>query len=287
MVSSTGEALGELKDSEEASFIAGGMAVVPLMRERIISPKKLVDISKISELAAISYDAKKGLWIGAAATHRQIEESPMVAEYYPSLKEAFHTIGNVRVRSVGTIGGNLAYAEPQCNPPAILAALGGQVHVDGPNGPRTIPAEDFIRGVFESALEAGEIITHVTVPPPKPRSASGFYKFTPRSQSDKPVAIVAVHVELDAPLKKLVDCRIVVGAVGPKAYRCFEAEKEAKKTETDSIDFAEVARIASQEFEVIEDINGPSWYKKQTTAAIIKDLLLKTVETGVAKGKEE
>lgn len=283
MASTIEEALECLKNpDDEASLIAGGMVVVTLMKERILSPKKLIDISKIPELGKISYDEKDGLTLGATATHRQIEEFPAVVKHYPSLREAFHTIGNMRIRSAGTLGGNLAYAEPQCNPPAILAALGGMVHVLGPNGPRAIAAEDFVKDIYESALEPGEIITHVTVPAPRPRSSSGFCKFTARSETDKPTAIVAVYVELDSSLKKVVECRIVVGAVGPKTYRCFAAEELVKNAEGQGrIDYAAVARKSTEEFEVIEDASGPAWYKKQTTGVFVRDLLMKTVEKGM------
>lgn len=282
------EVLQGLKNPEdEASLMAGGMVLVTLMKEKVLSPKKVIDISKIPELGRITYNENEGLSLGATATHGQIEEFPAVVERYPSLREAFHTIGNMRIRSVGTLGGNLAYAEPQCNPPAILAALGGYVHVVGPKGPRAIPAEDFVRGIYESALEPGEIITHVTVPAPKPRSASGFYKFTPRSETDKPTAIVAVYVELDASLKKVVECRIVVGAVGPKTYRCLAAEEEVKKAEgLDRINVRAVARKATEEFEVIEDASGPAWYKKQTTGLFIRHLLMKTMEKATSGEKE-
>ena len=284
--STTEEALQELKDPEgEASLIAGGMVLVTLMKERVLSPRKVIDISKIPELGKITYDEKEGLSLGATATHKQIEEFPAVVKHYPSLRAAFHTIGNTRVRSVGTLGGNLAYAEPQCNPPAILAALGGQVHVVGPSGRREIPAEDFVRGIFESALEPGEIITRVTVPVPKPRSSSGFHKFTPKSETDKPTAIVAVYVELDADLKKVVECRIAVGASGPKTYRCPEAEEEVKRSQgLDAIDFNAVVRTATEEFEVIEDANGPAWYKKQTSGFFIRCLLKETIETAARRG---
>ncbi len=273
------EVLERIRDPDsETSLIAGGMVLVIMMREQIVSPKTLVDISGLEELRRISYDEKEGLSIGATATHLQIESSAQVARHYPSLREAFHTIGNMRIRSVGTLGGNLAYAEPQCNPPAILTALDAQVHVLGPNGKRAIPAEDFVRGIFESALEPGEIITHVTVPAPRPRSAAGFYKFTTRSETDKPTAVVAVNVELDPTMMKVADCRIAVGAIGPKTYRCFEAEKMVKSAVgVDAMNYAGVARRALDEFEVIEDANGPAWFKKQTTAVIIRDLLSETI----------
>ncbi len=248
--------------------------MVIMMRERIVTPRTLVDISALPELSNISYDDTEGLTIGATATHLNIERDPQVSEHYPSLKLAFHTIGNVRVRSAGTLGGNLAYAEPQCNPPTILAALDAKVHLLGPGGKRDVPAEEFVRGIFESALEPGEIITHVTVPPPRPGSRTEFRKFTARSETDKPTAVVAVNVVLDAQGGRVTDCRIVVGAVGPKAYRCREAEELVKGArETRDIDLAAVAAKAKEEFEVIEDANGPEWFKKQITAVIIGELL--------------
>ena len=278
--------MDRIKNPEsETSLIAGGMVMVIMMREKIVTPKTIVDISRLSELSRITYDAKTGLTIGATATHLQIEESPHIAKHYPSLKTAFHTIGNVRIRSVGTLGGNLAYAEPQCNPPAVLAALDAQVHMLGPKGQRTVPAEDFVRGIYESALEPGEIITHVTLPPPKARTATGFCKFTTRSETDKPTAVVAVTVELDPLKKRVTDCRIVVGAIGPKTYRCFGAEELVKAArEAKVIDFSAASAKATEEFEVIEDANGPEWFKKQTTAVIIRDTLAKTVDEALGGG---
>lgn len=266
-------------------MIAGGMVMVIMMKERIVTPKTLVDILKIPALSRITYDEKEGLTIGATATHMAIETSPDVANYYPSLREAFHTIGNVRVRSAGTIGGNLAYAEPHCNPPAILSALDARIHVVGPNGTRTIPAEDFVKGVFESALEQGEVITHVTVPPPRPRSCSRFYKFTTRSVTDKPTATVAVNVQLDPSMRKVDDCRIVVGATGPKTYRCFGAEEMVKTAgSAEGVDFGAVGLKASEEIEVIEDADGPEWYKRKTTSVIVRDVLKKAVEQAIGSG---
>lgn len=280
------DVLDRIRDPESGtSPIAGGMVLVIMMKEKVVTPGTLVDISRLEELGRISYDEREGLSIGATATHLRIESSPEVAKHYPSLREAFHTIGNVRIRTVGTLGGNLAYSEPQSNPPAILAALNAQVHVRGPNGKRAIPAEDFVRGIFESALEPGELITHVTVPPPKPRSATGFRKFTTRSETDKPTVVVAVNVELDRSMKRVADCRIVVGAVGPKTYRCFEAEKMVTSAEgPGSLDFAGIAKRASKEFEVIEDANGPSWFKKQIAAVIVREVLAETVESAKREG---
>ncbi len=263
------------------------MVVVIMMKEKVLTPKLLVDISKVQDLKRISYDERSGLTIGAGATHFQIETSPLVRENYPSLGDAFHTIGNIRIRRAGTIGGNLAYAEPQCNPPTILAALGGQVHVVGPNGERAIPAEDFVKGIFESALEPMELITHVTVPPPRPRSASCFYKFTTRSETDKPTAVVAAYLQLDPSMKKAEDCRIVVGAVGPKTYRCFRAEEAVKSAESiGKTQFEEAAKTAVDEFEVIEDANGPAWYKKQVTSVIIREVLEKATNLAMGGRRE-
>ncbi|MCL5068040.1 MAG: xanthine dehydrogenase family protein subunit M [Thaumarchaeota archaeon] len=270
----------ETKEDQESRLIAGGTALVIMMKEGILAPDKLLDISKVTSMRGISYDEKKGLRIGSMSTHLEIEKSDIVARLYPSLKEAFHSIGNVRIRSVGTIGGNLAYAEPQCNPPAILAALGAEIHVASTQGERAVPADEFILGIFESALKPGEVITEVTIPPPKPNSACSFYKFTPKSETDKPTSTVATYIQLDSSLNKVVDCRIVVGAVGPKTFRCPNAEEFVKNVkDIDELDFAKVTELASEEFEVMDDLYGPSWYKKKVTRTIIRDALKKTLGT--------
>ncbi|MDG6997397.1 MAG: xanthine dehydrogenase family protein subunit M [Nitrososphaerota archaeon] len=273
-------------EDQEFRLIAGGTALVIMMKEGILAPDKLLDISKVKSMRGISYDEKTGLRIGSMTTHLEIEQSEIISRWYPSLREAFHTIGNVRIRTVGTIGGNLAYAEPQCNPPAILAALGADIHVTGTEGDRTAPADSFILGIFESVLKPGEVITEVTIPPPRPNSACSFYKFTPKSDTDKPTSTVATYLQLDPVLKKALDCRIVVGAVGPKTFRCPNAESFVKSAENVStLDCAKVAELASDEFEVMDDLYGPSWYKKRVTKTIIRDALKNTIET-ITRGSQ-
>jgi len=277
------EASAKLLEGEgdgETMVIAGGTALVIMLKEKILTPKRLVDISQIADLRGVSYDDARGLSIGSMVTHLEVENSPIVARNYPSLREAFHTIGNVRVRTVGTIGGNLAYAEPQCNPPTILAALGASVHLTGPNGGRVVPAEDFIKGIFESALEPGEIIVSVTIPPPQPFSACSFFKFTQKSETDKPTSVVAVYIRSDQEKRKALEVRLVVGAVGPRTYRCSKAEDLVKRCDDLArLDRAKVAQVASEEFEVMDDLYGPAWYKKCVTDSIIRDALKATVDS--------
>ncbi|MDG6924299.1 MAG: xanthine dehydrogenase family protein subunit M [Nitrososphaerota archaeon] len=274
------EKLVTAPDDQEFRLIAGGTALVIMMKEGILAPDKLLDISKVKSMRGISYNEKKGLRIGSMTTHLEIEQSDIVSKLYPSLRDAFHSIGNVRIRTVGTIGGNLAYAEPQCNPPAILAALGADVHMTGTEGDRTVPADSFILGIFESVLKLGEVITEITIPPPKPNSACSFYKFTPKSETDKPTSTVATYLQLDTTLKRATDCRIVIGAVGPKTFRCPNAESYVKSAQSVSaLDCAKVAELAGEEFEVMDDLYGPSWYKKRVTKTIIRDALKKTIET--------
>ena len=270
---------------DDARVIAGGTALVIMMKEKVLSPKVLLDISQIESMRKISYSPEKGLSIGSMVTHLEIESSPDVMEYYPSLREAFHTIGNVRIRTVGTIGGNLAYAEPQCNPPAILSALDAKIQTKNSSGvERSISADDFIKGIFESALEPGELIVSVTVPPPKKRSACAFHKFTTKSSTDKPTSTVAIYVELDDALRRALDARVVVGAVGPRTYRCTNAEESIKSaSDIRSIDAAKIAAIASEEFEPMDDLYGPAWYKKKVTESLIRDTLRRAISEAAGR----
>jgi carbon-monoxide dehydrogenase medium subunit len=263
---------------DEARILAGGTALIIMMKEKVLTPSLLLDISQIQSLKGVIFTQEKGLWIGSMTTHYEIESSSDVERFYPSLKEAFHSIGNLRVRMAGTIGGNLAYSEPQCNPPAILAALDAIVHVKNSMGnERAVPAEGFIRGIFESALESGEVITHITIPPPGQGSFCSFFKFTTKSRTDKPTSTVAVYLEPNQKLTKIERSRIVVGAVGPKTYRCKKAEAFVENSNLNSLNCSKAAEIASEEFETMDDLYGPSWYKKRVTQSIIRDELKKAV----------
>lgn len=168
-------ALGLLAGDAEAKLIAGGHSLLPMLKLRLANPSTLIDIGRLAELRGI--EASGGvLRIGSLTTHQELESSPVVKEHAPILREAAKAIADPAVRNRGTVGGNIAHADPASDLPAVLVALGATMHLRGPAGTRTVAAADFFVGLLESAVAPGEILTHVELPVLGPGDGSAYLK---------------------------------------------------------------------------------------------------------------
>jgi carbon-monoxide dehydrogenase medium subunit len=156
------EAIEILGEVEDAKPLAGGHSLLPMMKLRLALPAALVDLGRIPALDGIS--ANGGLTLGARATHTEVAESEVVRRLSPILAETAAGIGDRQVRNCGTVGGSVAHADPGADYPTVLRALGAAFTVRGKNGEREISSGDFCRGILETALEPGELLTSVTVP---------------------------------------------------------------------------------------------------------------------------
>ena len=159
--SSVDEAIELLAD--DAKLLAGGHSLLPAMKLRLSSPGTLIDIGRIAELNYIREDGGT-IAIGATTTHHQIESSSLTNARVAALAQAASVIGDPQVRNKGTIGGSLAHADPAADYPAAILALGAEIVVKGPDGGRSIPADEFFIDLFLTALAPDEIITEVRVP---------------------------------------------------------------------------------------------------------------------------
>src|SRR5687768_14652984 len=140
------------KHGDDSRAIAGGTTLVILMKQRALHYRYLIDLQSIPGLAGIKKE-NEGVRIGALATHRMVETSPVIRQSFPALAQAFGHIGNVRVRQTASVGGNLAHADYRLDPPPALLVLNAEVNVFGPQGTRTIPIKNFFQGMYETALE--------------------------------------------------------------------------------------------------------------------------------------
>lgn len=162
-----------LEHGENALALAGGTALVLLLRQRLVAARYLVDLTALPGLREIAWSDGVGARVGALATLRDVERSPALRAALPLLTETYARVGNVRVRHVATVGGNLAHGDHRLDPPAALLVLDARLDVAGPGGTRELPLTAFFRGFGETALERGEIITGLTIPaPPVPTSSS-------------------------------------------------------------------------------------------------------------------
>ena len=159
------EALRILGGNDGARALAGGQTLVNVMKSRAASPDVLVDLGGLKELTAIS-TGPSGLEVGAMVTYAQLASSSEVEVTRPILGEVAATIGDVQVRNRGTIGGNICSNDPTSHLPPLLVALDARMTIAGPDGERTVGADDFFLGVYMTAVATGELLTKVTVPPP-------------------------------------------------------------------------------------------------------------------------
>jgi aerobic carbon-monoxide dehydrogenase medium subunit len=262
----------------EAKVFAGGSHLTILMKEGLYQPKILVNIKKIPQLKGISYDEKEGLSIGALVTHREIETSALVREKCPVLCEAEREVANIRVRNMGTVGGNLASGEPLTDLSQIFISLDGKAKIVGPNGQRAIAVEELFLDFYTTSLAEDEILTQVVLPPLPPRSGVEYIRFSSSSVVDKPSAGVAVRLTLENSGETIQTARIVLGCVGvtPVRARKSEALLTGKKLTTELAE--EAGSIASQECSPTSDLRGSEQYKRAIVCTLVKRAAPKAYE---------
>ncbi|MEX2293563.1 MAG: xanthine dehydrogenase family protein subunit M [Acidimicrobiales bacterium] len=176
---------------DEAKLLAGGHSLLPLMKLRLAAPSVLVDIGRLAELSYIR-DAGDHLAIGGLTRHRDLETSELLGEEAAILRHAAGQVGDPQVRHRGTIGGSIAHGDPASDLPAVLLALRATMVLQGPNGERTVPVDDFFTGFLETALDPTELLTEIRVPK-VPGAGWSFQKFNRRAQDWAIVGVALVR----------------------------------------------------------------------------------------------
>ncbi|HEY7706117.1 MAG TPA: xanthine dehydrogenase family protein subunit M [Gaiellaceae bacterium] len=245
------EALTLLAEDEGSRPLAGGQSLIPLLKLRLALPSALVDLRRIPGLDEIS--ANGGLTLGARATHRSVAESDAVRSGWPALAELAAQLGDPQVRNCGTIGGSISHADPAADYPTMLKALGATVTAKGPDGERTLAADDFFQGVFATALETGELVTSVTVPALAAGTGAAYVKHR-HPASFYAVAAVAAVVSVED--GACTDARVTVGGVtAPPAHA--EAAAEALRGSSGSEE--EIAAAVAQVPEALTGARGDTY----------------------------
>ncbi len=240
---------------DRARPLAGGTDVLVQLRSGRREADVLVDTKKIPELNGIRLD-DNGLQLGAAVACTQIYDDQAVVAAYPGLIDAASLIGSIQIQGRASIGGNLCNAAPSGDgiPPVIT--LGGEAHINGPNGWRTVPAEDFCTGPGRNALEPGELLVAIQIPAPAANSGTAYLRFIPRNEMDIAVAGVSSTVVLDASGQNIQSARIALASVGPTPILATAAgDSLAGKAVSDDA-IAEAGRLASEAATPITDMRG-------------------------------
>jgi carbon-monoxide dehydrogenase medium subunit len=264
------EALALLdKYQDDCKVICGGQSLLVLMRQGLVAPPYLIDIKGVSELSYIK-EEKGGLKIGAITTHRTIEKSAVIKKKYPVLAKMETRLASIQTRNWGTIGGNVCHGDPAGDPAPVFIALGATFTMTGSKGKRSMPAEDFTLDYFETALEPGELLTEISLPPVPANTGSAYYKFNV-IESDLATVSVAATVTLGAG-DTCKDIRLALGASAPIPLRSKKAEAILKgKKITDAL-LKQAGEAAAKEAEPISDIYASEEYRRELIKVLVPRL---------------
>lgn len=251
---------------ENGKFLAGGHSLLPAMKLRLSTPDQLVDISRIDALQGISLNG--ALSIGAGATHAEIAASGAVNGACPSLAQACGMVGDQAVRNFGTLGGNIAHADPASDPPTALVACGATINIQGAAGSRSVSAGDFFVDLFETALDEGELITSVNLP--NCSDCQCAYVKLPHPASR--YAIVGVAVCLKMAGDTCAQADVAVGGATVKAVKCAGAEAALAGSSLDDAALAAAAAAVSDDIGdwLTGDIAYPEAYRSAMAGVFLK-----------------
>jgi len=252
---------------ESGKLYAGGTELLLAMKEGLIHYETLINIKTIPGLNEIKLD-NGTIRIGALATHHELETSALLQQQLPSLVKLEQNVANVRVRQVGTLGGNLCFAEPHADPGTLLIALGAKFIAAKGESQREIPAESFFVDAYETALEADEVLTEIHVPVRPAKSAVTYMKF---GYLERPSVGVAVALTVDG-TNLIGDIKVAVGCAGPTPRRVPEAEEllRGKSAEEASQNIIRAGEAAAKTAQAITDLHGSQEYKEHIVGVLLK-----------------
>ncbi len=265
--------LAELRG--DAKVLSGGQSLIPLMKLRLATPRHVVDINGIPDLAHIR-ETDGFLQIGALTRESDLEESPLIRSRYPLLFDTSSVIADPVVRNLATVGGNLAHGDPANDHPATMLALGAELVLAGRKGERRVPAASFFTGPFATALKDDEILVEIRVPRPGPLSGGAYLKLE-RKVGDFATAAVGVQVDLDA---SGVCARAGIGLtnVGSTPIQAKAAETWLQGKRPDEATIKRAAELAAQAAQPTPDLRGSVEYKTDLVRVLTVRALRKALE---------
>lgn len=265
-----------LEHGDRAKVMAGATDLIPPMRDKAFTVDYLVDLKKIPGLNYLEYDEEEGLKIGALTTLREIEHSPIVKEKNPALAYSAKVVASTQIRAKGTLVGNICNASPSCDNGPNTLAQNAKILVYGPNGQRTIMAEDFFVGVKKTALQPGEIVTGVVFPPLAENESAAYIKHAVRKAMDLAIIGVAVKIKVEDGICK--DTKIALGAVATTPIRAPKAEEALIGTALTEEDIVAASVEAMNACNPISDIRASKEYRKDMIRVFTKRAIKQAME---------
>ena len=260
-----------LAENPGAKLLAGGHSLIPLLKLRLASPAALIDIGRIAELRGIAMSGDT-IRIGALTTHADLASSTVLKKSASALADAAGQVGDPAVRNRGTIGGNIAHADPASDLPTVLVALGAQIVATRAQGERSIPAEQFFTGIMTTTLADDEIVTAVVVPASGPGQKSAYEKFSHPASRYAVVGVAALLTRHDG---KCTAARVALGGLLPFAKRAPTVERAVIGTSVDeaTIKTAAAGVTADLGNDVTGDIFASAEYRAAVAPAYVRRAL--------------
>jgi len=256
----------------EARLIAGGTALVPMIRLGLIKPERVISLHRVRALSELTADGG-ALHLGAMLTMSEISRGPGIRAGWPLLADAAGCVATPALRNSATLGGNLGYAEAASDPAPALLCLDAEVRIAGPRGERSQPLSRFFTGFYETALEPGEILTGVRVPACPAGARSGYVKFCSRSVEDRPLVGVAALVVLGPRAGRCQEVRVALGGVAPTAIRAARAESTLLAGGLDDGAIRAAADAAAADADPLSDLMGSADYRREMVRVWVRRLL--------------
>jgi CO/xanthine dehydrogenase FAD-binding subunit len=256
-------------------LVAGGTDLLPQMKNGLLRPATVVDLSGVAALRALEADAK-GLRVGAAVTARTLERDARVRGPYASLADSGALVGSIQVRNLATLGGNICNAAPSADMAPPLLALDAEAVIAGPKGQRRVPMLEFFTGVRKTVLGPDELLVEFAIPAPGPRSGGSYIRHTPRRELD--IAVVGVASQVTLSDGVCAKARIALAAVAPTPVRAIAAERALEGQPLTPARIEEAARLAVEAARPISDQRGSVEFRRHLVRVLTHRTLTRALE---------
>ena len=276
------EALALLEQhGEDAKVLAGGTGLVNLMKQRLVQPAYLIGLRRLARHPELDeIQSNGGLTIGSLCSHRAIETSALIQHRLPLLATTFQHVASVRIRTAATIGGSLAHADPNQDPPPALLVLDARIRVQSSRGEREIELSDFFVDYYETALEPEELITTVIIPPQPTGVGTAFLKFLPQTHDDYATIAVAARISLDG--NTIAQARIALGAAAATPLRARAVETALQGQPLTPQVIRDATALVTEEIDPLADFRGSAEYKRDMAVVFTQ----RAIEQAVTRAQE-
>lgn len=272
---SVAEAVLALHDEEGAQVLAGGQSLINVLKHRVAEVDLLVDVSRLEELRTVALRDGGGAEIGAGVTYDELDHHTELRAVQPKVCEVAHGLVDQQVRCRGTIGGNACYNDPTSNYPPLLVALGATLRIAGPQGDREVAAEDFFTSPYSVALDRGELLRGIVLPPVG--DAGVGYSSLQVSHDGWALARAAAYVLANGTVQ---DVRVVLGCVAGRPLRATAVEERLRGAELTEDAVRAAAESAGEGVDPPADSHASAGYRREMTRVVVRRALLEAMANG-------